>query len=174
MSSGQKPAKDKVSVITALPSPTNKKQVQSFIGMINYLTTFSPRLSELAEPKRELLKDKVPFNWGSGHQQASTQMKEFEWKNSKMAADTDQNFCYHFTVRYIPGITNQLVDCLSYNAWMAKHHQRGTKWNPTILDLQRRADSGRWYCLEGYLHCYSTQETSSYTSIHTWRTLRSW
>ena len=48
--SGHKPAKSKVSAIIAMPSPTNKKQVQSFIGMINYLSKFSPRLSELAEP----------------------------------------------------------------------------------------------------------------------------
>ena len=33
--SGCNPANDKVSVITATSSPTNKKQVQSFIGMIN-------------------------------------------------------------------------------------------------------------------------------------------
>ena len=40
--SGHKPARSKVSAITAMPSPTNKKQVQSFIGMINYLSKFSP------------------------------------------------------------------------------------------------------------------------------------
>ena len=33
--SGCKPSKDKVSAITAMPSLTNKKQVQSFIEMIN-------------------------------------------------------------------------------------------------------------------------------------------
>ena len=74
--SGCKPAKDKVSAITAMPSPTNKKQVQSFIGMINYVSKFSLRLSELAEPLRELSNDKVPFNWGPEHQQAFTQMKK--------------------------------------------------------------------------------------------------
>ena len=36
--SGQKPSKDKVSAIIAMPSPTNKKQVQSFIDMINDLS----------------------------------------------------------------------------------------------------------------------------------------
>ena len=55
--SGHKPAKDKLSVIPAMPSPTNKKQVQSFIGMINYLSKFFLRLSEPAEPIRELSKD---------------------------------------------------------------------------------------------------------------------
>ena len=35
--SGHKPAQSKVSAITAMPAPTCKKEVQSFIGMINYL-----------------------------------------------------------------------------------------------------------------------------------------
>ena len=39
--SGHKLAKSKVSAITAMPPPTNKKQVQSFIGLINYLSKFS-------------------------------------------------------------------------------------------------------------------------------------
>ena len=59
-----------------MPSLTNKKQVQSFIGMINYLSEFSLRLSELAEPIRDISKDKVPFNWGCEHQQAFVQMKK--------------------------------------------------------------------------------------------------
>ena len=74
--SGHKPSKDKVSAITAMPSPTNKKHVQSFIGMINYLSKFSLRLSELAEPIREVSKDKVPFNWGPEHQWGFIQMKK--------------------------------------------------------------------------------------------------
>ena len=44
--------------------------------MINYLSKFSPRLSELAEPIRELSKDKEPFNWETAHQQAFVQMKK--------------------------------------------------------------------------------------------------
>ena len=59
-----------------MPSPINKKQIQSFIGMIYYLSKFSPRLSELAEPLRELSKHKVPFNKGPEHQQPFTQMKK--------------------------------------------------------------------------------------------------
>ena len=44
--------------------------------MINYLSKFSVRLSELAEPIRELFKEKVPFNWGPEHQAAFTMMKK--------------------------------------------------------------------------------------------------
>ena len=72
---GCKPAQSKVSAIVEMPPPTSKKQVQSFIGMVNYLSKFSARLSELAEPIRELCKDKVTFNWGQEHQAAFKQMK---------------------------------------------------------------------------------------------------
>ena len=41
-----------------MPDPTNKKQVQSFIGMINYLSKFSARYSGIVEPIREMAKTK--------------------------------------------------------------------------------------------------------------------
>ena len=74
--SGCKPVRRKVSAITAMPSPTNEKQVQSFIGMINCLSKISLKLSELTKLIRELLKYKLPFNWGTEHQAAFQQMKK--------------------------------------------------------------------------------------------------
>ena len=74
--SGCKPDKNKVTAITKVSAPTNKKQVQSFIGMINYLSKFSARLAEIMEPIWELAKDKVPFNLGPEHQSAFTQIKQ--------------------------------------------------------------------------------------------------
>ena len=177
--------------------------------MINYLSKFLPRLSKLAEPIRELSKDKVPFYWGPKHQAAFQEMKkeiycapvlayntpkketmlqtdasinglgacllqeekpvyfaskalteaqkgyvaiELEslavvWAMEKFhhflyasyfIQETDQKpleailskslnqatpriqwilirtFAYHFTVRYIPSVTNHLADCLSW------------------------------------------------------------
>ena len=38
--------------------------------MVDYLSKFSMRLSELAEPIRELSTDKVPFNWGPEHHES--------------------------------------------------------------------------------------------------------
>ena len=61
MTNGCKPVQTKVSAITEMPPPACKKQVQSFIGMINSPSKFSARLSELAEPIKELSKEKVPF-----------------------------------------------------------------------------------------------------------------
>ena len=55
---GHKPAQSKITTIVKMPSPRSKKEVQSFIDMINYLSKFSPRLKELAKPIRELVKEK--------------------------------------------------------------------------------------------------------------------
>ena len=66
---------NQVFAITEMPPPTCKKQVQSSIGIFNYLLKFSTRLSELVEPIRESSKGKVPFNWGPEHQDAFEMMK---------------------------------------------------------------------------------------------------
>ena len=44
--------------------------------MINYLSKFYARLSEIVEPIWEFAKDKEPSNWGSEHQSPFTQMKQ--------------------------------------------------------------------------------------------------
>ena len=73
---GNKPAQSKITTIVEMPSPSSKKEVQSFIGMINYLSKLSPRLTELSKPIRELVKEKVPFNWGLEHQELFEMLKK--------------------------------------------------------------------------------------------------
>ena len=50
---------------------------------MNYLAKFSTRLSELAEPIRGLVKDKVLFNWGPEHQQTSTSFRTYEERDCR-------------------------------------------------------------------------------------------
>ena len=76
MVEGCKPAQSKIKSIQEMPAPQCKKQVQSFIGMVNYISKFSARLSELTEPIRDLCKEKVPFNWGPEHDGAFQLIKK--------------------------------------------------------------------------------------------------
>ena len=71
-----KPAQSKVKVIVDMPPPDCKRQVQLFIGMVNYLSKFSACLSELVESIRELSKEKVPFNWEPEHQESFKLVKK--------------------------------------------------------------------------------------------------
>ena len=47
---GHKPSDTKVKAITEMPKPENLKDLQAFLGMIQYLSKFSSRIAELAEP----------------------------------------------------------------------------------------------------------------------------
>ena len=56
--------------------PQDPKKRYSHLLVINYLSKFSPRLTELAEPIRELVKEKVPFNWGPEHEESFAMLKK--------------------------------------------------------------------------------------------------
>ena len=73
---GHKPAQSTIKAIQEMPAPQCKKQVQSFIGMVNYLSKFLARILELAEPTRDLCKEKVPFNWRLEHDGAFQLIKK--------------------------------------------------------------------------------------------------
>ena len=45
---------EKIRAITEMPKPTDVKGVQRFLGLINYLSKFLPKMSELCEPLRVL------------------------------------------------------------------------------------------------------------------------
>ena len=49
MTQGHKPSTTKVKAITKMPKPTTLKHLQTFLGMVQYLTKFSPRVAEIAE-----------------------------------------------------------------------------------------------------------------------------
>ena len=68
-SDGIKADPAKISAVRNMPIPENKKDLQSFLGMVNYLGKFINNLSELTAPLRTLLiKDSV---WSLDEPQAA-------------------------------------------------------------------------------------------------------
>ena len=49
MTQGYKPSNTKVEAITEMLKPTNLKDQQTFLGMVQYLSKFLPRTAEIAE-----------------------------------------------------------------------------------------------------------------------------
>ena len=64
---GCKPSDTKVKAITEMLKPTNLKDLQTFLGMVQYLSKFSPRIAEIAELLRDLMKKHAPYAWGPEH-----------------------------------------------------------------------------------------------------------
>ena len=54
---------DKVKAVVEMARPEDVQAVQRFIGMINYLSKFLDKLSEVCEPLRRLCDKDPPFDW---------------------------------------------------------------------------------------------------------------
>ena len=72
---GIQPDASKVSALKQMAPPANK-QVQTFLGMANYMSPFIPNLSTLTAPLRELITDKTPFCRNATYQQAPDKIEE--------------------------------------------------------------------------------------------------
>ena len=60
---GMHPDPKKVQGITEMTPPLDKQQLQSFLGMINYMGTLIPNLSHHTEPLRAMFKKDNMFHW---------------------------------------------------------------------------------------------------------------
>ena len=67
---GYKPTDKKIHDIQLMPELKDINQLQLFLGIINYLSRYSPRLAELAASLHELTKENVPFIWELEHSEA--------------------------------------------------------------------------------------------------------
>ena len=65
---GLVPDDSKVSAIKNMPNPQDKKGVQRFLGMCNFLGQYIPRLSEICSPLREIAAPSAEFSWSSTQQ----------------------------------------------------------------------------------------------------------
>jgi hypothetical protein len=72
---GIQPVHKKVEAIQRIAPPTTKKQVRSFIGLINYYRDMWPRRSEILAPLTRLTSKDVPFQWTDVEQQAFDKIK---------------------------------------------------------------------------------------------------
>lgn len=90
---GMKIDPERVNAITNMKSPTNKKELQIFLGMVNYLRKFIPNLANIASSLQLLLKKDVTWLWTKIHEDV------FETIKKKLTeAPTLQNFNHKLPV----------------------------------------------------------------------------
>jgi len=66
---------DKVRAILDMPVPTDVKAVQRFLGAVQYLAKFLPRLSEMTGPLHELTRSDSVWFWGHSQSKAFEDIK---------------------------------------------------------------------------------------------------
>ncbi|XP_068140344.1 uncharacterized protein [Drosophila tropicalis] len=84
---GIRPCASKVEAIKCAPAPKDKKQLQAFLGLINFYHAFLPHKATVAEPLHRLLDKNAPWVWAHKHQDAFMNLKNLV---------TSQNVLMHF------------------------------------------------------------------------------
>lgn len=72
---GLKPGPQKVEALLRMPAPTDVAGVRRFLGMVQYLAKFMPKLSEMTKPLRELTQKEVVFAWQGAQEKAFQMVK---------------------------------------------------------------------------------------------------
>ncbi|KAG5327836.1 TF211 protein, partial [Pseudoatta argentina] len=70
-----RPSEHKTRVLINFPTPTNAKQVQSFLGLTGYFRKFIPAYSEIARPLSDLLKNDAMFRFDDEQKNAFQKLK---------------------------------------------------------------------------------------------------
>ena len=74
---GFSPSPCMVEAITKMLTPPDQHAVQRYLGMLNFLARFSPKLSDVVKPLRYLTYKDVPFKWTDAHDKAFVESKNF-------------------------------------------------------------------------------------------------
>ena len=74
--SGVKVSPKKIDAVVKWPNPVNKKELQSFLGFVNYHRDHIQGYAGIAQPLYDLT-GKVPFQWTKGHQRAFQRLRIF-------------------------------------------------------------------------------------------------
>ena len=72
---GAHPDPKKVEDIQMIPAPTNRTELQEFLGIVTYMGPFVPNLSQNTAMLRDLLKKDVEYQWSQMHQEVFDKVK---------------------------------------------------------------------------------------------------
>ena len=64
---GVKPDPEKVRAVQSMNKPENKQELLTFLGFVQYLGKFMPRMSDVSAPLRKLTEKSVVWNWSKEH-----------------------------------------------------------------------------------------------------------
>ncbi len=69
-------APGKVRALIDMPQPTDTAGVRRFLGMVQYLSKFLPRLAEMTHPLRQLTQKDTEFAWNTAQERAFSAVKQ--------------------------------------------------------------------------------------------------
>ena len=130
---GISPDPRKTKAVLEMESPQNLTELRRFMGMINQLGKFSPRLAELSQPLRELLSTKRQWLWSSSQEQAFKQVKE-------------ELSCPTVLALYSPQASSKVsADASSYGLGAVLVQKHEDQWKPVAYASRAMNETERRY-----------------------------
>ena len=109
-------------------SPSNKKDLQPFLGVINYLGKFSPDMAGVWKPLRKLISCKSYWTWNESYQQIYNKAKSIIKKDMCMKFCNEKKELFLETDALGVGLGAALLQLRDNTTW-----QQGTTPDNTIL-----------------------------------------
>ena len=125
---------EKVSTTLQMEAPHNVSELRRFLGMVNQLGKFSPCVSELTQPLRELLSTKRSWMWGPSREEAFSQVKKAELTKPTVLT------LYNPTVP-----TKVSADGSSYRIGAVLLQQVDDIWKPVVYASRAMSETKRRY-----------------------------
>ena len=72
---GIHPTEEHLQAIKCMPTPSNKKELRSFLGSVNYYSRFIPHLQAMCAPLHDLVKVETKWAWKATHDRLFTKLK---------------------------------------------------------------------------------------------------
>ena len=91
---GIQPDPSKIRALTEMPALKNKRELQSFSGIVNYLSKFSPGTVEVCKPLRKLTSCRTTWTWNASYQQLFDNAKSLIKTEVCMKFDNDTKVLY--------------------------------------------------------------------------------
>ena len=66
---------ERAEAISNIELPNFRKEMQSFLGKINFVRIFVPNFAQVVKPLQFLVKKDVPFNWSNEQKNAFTEIR---------------------------------------------------------------------------------------------------
>ena len=91
------PINDNLIAIREFPKPQKQKNVQQFLGKVNYYHKFIPNACKILTPLYNLLKKNETFHWSESCQKSFEQIKEYLINRPILAIYNPNKMCYLYT-----------------------------------------------------------------------------